>query len=137
MSLTGSDHVNRMLTTVALCLCCLAASRVRAEAAKEEAPAKPDVTKADIQKALAGCAHCTFNSTKVCMPAIKLGDVVYAVKVDEKASEATKKLVASLADMKEPAKHVVFKGKPMDEKAAAALGTEIKSYYEIGEMSVE
>ena len=129
--------MNRILTIASLCLLCFAASGIHAEDIKP-APAKmDDVTKSDIQKALAGCSHCTFNATKQCMPAIKLGDTVFVVKVDEKASEATKKLVASLAEMKEPPKHVVIKGKPMDEKAAAALGGETKSYYEVGEMSVD
>ncbi len=133
--------MNRILIAASLFSLCLAVTGLRAEDVKpapNPAPAKSDdATKSEIQKALAGCSHCTFNATKQCMPAIKLGETVFVVKVDEKASEATKKLVASLAEMKEPPKHVVIKGKALDEKAAAALGGETKSYYEIGEMSVE
>jgi hypothetical protein len=124
--------VNRFLAGM-VCMVCLFTASVRAEATKEESEFP---TSSEIKHALAGCAHCTFNATKQCMPAIKLGDTVYLLKVDEKANESTKKLVASLAEMKEPAKNVKFKGHPIEVKEAAAAA-EIKSYYEIGEMSVQ
>jgi hypothetical protein len=125
--------VNRILAGL-MCMLCLLAANARAEAPKEEVKAPAS---AEIKQGLAGCAHCTFNASKQCLPALKLGDTVYLIKVDEKASESTKKLVASLAESKEPAKSVKFKGRPMEEKQAAALGSEIKSYYEIGEMSIQ
>ena len=127
--------MNRFIAGL-FCMLCLFAANVRAETVKEDA--KPPAPVAGETKiALAGCAHCTFNASTKCLPAIKLGETVYLLKVDEKASEATKKLVASLAEMKEPAKTVKIKGKPLDEKETASLGGGIKSYYEIGEMSIQ
>jgi hypothetical protein len=124
--------VNRFIAGL-FCMLCLLTATARAEAPKEESKSP---TPAEVKEALAGCAHCTFNATKQCMPAIKLGDTVYLLKLDEKANESTKKLVASLADMKEPAKKVKFTGRPIEVKEAAAAA-EIRSYYEIGEMSVQ
>ena len=136
--------MNRILACV-LCLICSASWALVAEEGKiPAAPVNPAPVAAqtgDAVKAQAGCSHCTFGATSQCMPAIKIGDTVYIVKVNEQASEATKKFVASLPQMKGDAKPVKIIGKPLSveegTKAAAVAKSETKSYYEIGEMSLQ
>ena len=121
------------------CLACAIPVLVRAE----DKPGTPDANppaKTDAVKAEAGCSHCTFKVTTQCMPAIKVGDVVYIVRVSENASEATKKLVESLPKMKDGVKNVKIVGKILPaadaEKAATAAKAEHKFWMEVGEMSI-
>jgi hypothetical protein len=132
--------VNRLLAAV-VCVICIGSVKAFAEEPKSETKPASTAPAADAVKAQAGCSHCTFNSTTQCMPAIKIGDTVYIVKVADQASEQTRKLVASLPQMKGDAKNVKLVGKPVPaeeaKKAAEVAKSENKNYYEIGEMSLQ
>jgi hypothetical protein len=70
----------------------------------------------------AGCMKCCFKSGDDCAAAVKMGDTVYALKTSDKASDETKKLVASFKDTKETCA-VVIKGVIKDK---AVIADEVK-----------
>ena len=128
------------LMAAVFCLACICSLSVRAE---EPKPAAPAEAKQETVKCVAGCSHCTFNATKQCLPAVKIKDQVFVLAVSDHASEETKRFIASLPSMKDDAKplNVKLTGRTMSapeaEKVASAVGTEHKTWFEVGEISLE
>ena len=69
-----------------------------------------------------------WNCEKECAPAVKIGSVVYLVKMDDKLDEKTRKLLIETSG-KDPIK-VKIKGTTAEEGGK-------QSYYHVGELLVE
>src|SRR5689334_8049109 len=88
-----------------------------AEDAKTEPPKKEEKkpeTKEGYSEAVLGCGKCAFGITETCAPAIKIGTVVYLIKMDDKIDEKTKKLLDGTSGKKEVVK-VKVKGTRSEE----------------------
>jgi hypothetical protein len=140
-SIDRSNIMKHLLAAV-VCLACAYPALVCAEEPKPGIIVVDPPPPAAPFKCEAGCSKCSYKATTHCLPAIKLNNVVYIVKVSDNANEATKKLVATLPDMKDfTSKKVKIVGNVMPEaeaaKASIAAKTEHKFWFEVGEMSLE
>ena len=108
-----------------------------AEDAKTDPPKKeekkPDEKKTETKDgytvAEVGCAKCAFGIVDKCAPAVKIGTVVYLIKMDDKLDEKTKKMLADTSGKKETVK-VKIKGSTAEENGK-------QTYYHIGELLLE
>src|SRR5437868_3818125 len=82
---------------------------IHAEEAKPEAPKKEEKkpeekkteTKDGYTEATVGCAKCAFGLTDKCAPAVKIGTVVYLIKMDDKLDDKTRKMLVETSGKKD------------------------------------
>ena len=124
------------LSGFAIVVTMLFAFSVRAEDAGKSEPKKEEKkteikaeSKDGYTEAVVGCAKCAFGVTDNCAPALKIGTVVYLIKMDDKLDEKTKALLAKTSGQKETIK-VKVKGSTAEENGK-------QSYYHVGELLVE
>jgi hypothetical protein len=119
-----------IVATLLLAFTACAEDTVKPEPKKEE---KKTEIKADSKdgytEAVVGCAKCAFAMTDKCAPAIKIGQVVYLIKLDDKLDDKTKDLLTKASGTKETIK-VKVKGSTAEENGK-------QSYYHVGELLIE